>query len=38
MLDVPAEEIPHQVGYLVAILLKREVSSVEQVKLQILQK
>lgn len=34
--DVPAQEVPHQVGYFVGILLKCEVSSVEQVKLQII--
>src|SRR5262245_6031763 len=31
------EEVPHQVGYLIALLLEREVSGVEQVKLQIRQ-
>jgi hypothetical protein len=36
-LDVLAEEVPHQVRYRVAVLLKREVSGVEQVKLQIRQ-
>jgi hypothetical protein len=36
-LDVLAEEVPHQVGDRVAIFLKREVSGVEQVKLQSLQ-
>ena len=35
--DVLAEEVPHQVGYLVAVLLQRKVSGVEQVKIQILQ-
>ena len=35
--DLPAEETPHQVGYIVALLLEREVACVEQVKLQILQ-
>src|SRR5271157_1718099 len=34
---VPAEKIPHQGGYLVAILFESEVSRVEQVKLQVLQ-
>jgi hypothetical protein len=36
-LDILAEEFPNEVGYLVAVLLEREVSGVEQVKLQILQ-
>ncbi len=35
-LDVLTEEVPHQVGNLVAVLLQREVSGVEQVKLQVL--
>ena len=37
MLDVFEEEVPHQIGDLVAVLLKCEVSGVEQVNLQILQ-
>jgi hypothetical protein len=36
-LDVLAEEVPHQVGDLVAVLLERDVAGVEQVKLQIRQ-
>ena len=36
-LDILAEEVPHQVSYEVTVLLKCEVSGVEQVKLQILQ-
>ena len=35
--DVPAEEVPHQLGYLVTLLLKRGLPGVEQVELQILQ-
>jgi hypothetical protein len=33
--DVLAEEVPHQAGDGVAVLLKRKMSSIEQVKLQI---
>ena len=36
-LDVLAEEVPHQLGDLVAVLLEGEVPGVEQVKLQVLQ-
>lgn len=37
LLDILVEEVTHQIGNLVAVLLKREVSGVEKVKLQVLQ-